>query len=78
MKYIEELNAGDCFIWNNSTHLITTDFKSTGSRLCYSLIDGSPRWLEGNETVELIQLYTLNDTNTIMPIKETKKEQYNV
>jgi hypothetical protein len=78
MNYIEELVAGDAFIHNNIYYILTSDFKKDGQKLSYSLIDGFPKWLNGSSIVEKINLYTIDQTNNILPIKEHKKETYNV
>jgi hypothetical protein len=72
MKYLEELSSGDCFVLKDSFFLITSDFKKD-KKLCYSLLNGSPRWLENNTIIDDIQLYTLDNSNNIIPIKHTKK-----
>lgn len=77
MKYIEELIPGNCFLFNNTYYLITIDFKSNNKRLCYNLESGSPCWLTGETIVEDIQIYTMDDKNNIMAIKETKKMDIN-
>ena len=78
MKYIEELSPGNCFSYNNNYFLLTIDFKTNSKRLCYNLKSGSPVWLDGSIIVESIQIYTMDEKNTIIPIKETKKENTNV
>lgn len=77
MKYIEELIPGNCFLLNNKHFLLTIDFKSNNKKLCYSLDDGSPLWLDGNSIVDDIQIYTMDEKNTIIPIRETKKMDEN-
>lgn len=78
MKYIEELCGGDCFSHNNIMYVLTKDFKSNGSRSCYSLVDGSSKWFNANDIVNETQIYTLNEGNTIAPVKIIEKEKYNV
>ena len=78
MKYIEELASGDSFTYNNISYLITADFKSNGQKLAYSLIDGFAKWFDPSTIIEKINLYTLDEKNNILPIKEQKKEEYNV
>lgn len=73
MKYIEELSPGECFVYKNIYYIITSDFKSSGSKLCYSLNNGFPTWLSGDSIVDQIQIYTMDEKNTIIPIKETTK-----
>ena len=77
MKYIEELAPGNCFLLKNKHFLLTIDFKSNNKRLCYNLVDGSPLWLDGETIVEDTQIYTMDEKNTIIPIKETQKMEEN-
>ena len=74
MKYIEELQNGDCFEYQNKKFLLTADFKKNGSRLAYSLTDGSAHWLESNTIIEICPIYFLDKDNNICPIsiKESK------
>lgn len=69
MKYIEELSAGDAFLLNDNTYVLTSDFKNNGDKYCIGLKDGFPRWFRSNEVVEHILLYTTDKENTIIPIK---------
>ena len=73
MKYIEELQTGDAFESNNETFFLTSDFKKNGNRLAFQLTKGFPKWFEADCMVDPIQLYKLDSTNTIIPIKETLK-----
>lgn len=72
MKYIEELEPGDCFILENKCYLLTCDFKSNDSRLCFCLADGLPKWFNANTIVSLNPIYYLDLNNDIIPIKERK------
>lgn len=72
MKYLEELSPGDCFISTETFFLITCDFKKD-KRLCYNLLNGTPRWLDNNLVVENSPIYTLDNNNNIIPIKPTEK-----
>ena len=60
MKYIEELNQGDCFTLEKDIYLLTSDFKQNGNRLSYSLKSGNPKWIEANAIVDIESLYTLD------------------
>lgn len=75
MKYIEEIQPGDCFEYKDNKYLMTYDFKNNGNRLCYSLEDGSGQWLESNTMVEIFPIYGLDSNNNIYPIKVTEKGQ---
>jgi hypothetical protein len=78
MKYLEELNPGDCFIWDNNTYVLSTDFKANGDKLCYSLNNGSPRWMNTNNIIEDIILYRLDKDNNIIALKDSKNEYANI
>ena len=69
MKYIEELSPGDMFTYSNNHFILTTDFKKRGSKLAYSLIDGSPKWFNSADTVEPSQLYTIDEDNNVVLFK---------
>jgi hypothetical protein len=73
MKYVEELVAGDCFSYQNQVFLLTSDFKSNGDRLCYSLLTGFPNWLSSQAIVESCPIYILDQDNNTIPIKATPK-----
>ena len=74
MNYIEELKFGDTFEHNNTIFVLSTDFKSNGQKMCVCLMDGSCQWLEGNTIVSKIELYTLDKSNNILPIKTTENK----
>lgn len=73
MKYIEELSPGECFSFKDSYWIITIDFKNNGKRLCYNLESGNPSWFDADTIVDDIQIYTMDEKNVIIPIKETQK-----
>jgi len=77
MKYIEELISGDCFTFKNSYYIISSDFKANGSKLCFNLNSGNPIWMNSDTIVDQIQIYTMDEKNTIIPIKETTKVDTN-
>ena len=76
MKYIEELLPGDSFVSDSHNYLLTSDFKKNGCRLSYDLKSGNPKWFEASDIVDTIQIYTMDEKNTIIPIKETQKNEY--
>ena len=78
MKYIEELVSGDTFILQDTVYLLTCDHKASGSRLCYSLMDGTPKWIQASEMVNLFPVYQLDESNNTIPIRETKNENHNI
>lgn len=73
MKYIEELNIGDTFTYKDQMFLLTSDYKSNGSRLCYSLVNGQPCWLTSQIIIEHNPIYILDKDNNIIPVKITTK-----
>jgi len=70
MKYLEELQPGDCFTNNkDQKFLLTSDYKNNGSRLCFSLSNGYPSWISSQDIVEPLILYSLDKENNIVAIK---------
>lgn len=74
MKYLEELEPGDSFIFEESTYIKLVDYKKNGDRCCANLKNGSTRWIESNTIVDASPLYSLDSDNNIVAIKETKKD----
>jgi hypothetical protein len=74
MKYIEELNLGDTFSYKDNIFVLTSDFKSNGYKLCYSLGTGNAHWLASQTIVEHSPTYILDKDNNIIPIKITNKD----
>jgi hypothetical protein len=70
MKYIEELTAGDTFESNGLIFLLTVDFKKSGDKLAYCLINGSPKWFSSQTIVEAIPVYSLDNENNPVAIKQ--------
>lgn len=77
MKYLEELNFGDCFILNDEYFVLTTDFKKNGDKLAVCLSDGSSKWIKPNEMIKNIDIFTLDKENNILAIKERTKDAAN-
>lgn len=73
MKYIEEIETGDCFEYKNKFYLLTQDFKKNGDRLCIGLLDGFSNWMPQNTIVNPTDLFTMDKENNIIAIKERKK-----
>ena len=69
MKYLEELRHGDCFKYNETFFVLTSDFKNNHTKLCYSLIDGNSKWFSDDTIVDLCPMFTTNEDNQIIPIK---------
>lgn len=76
-KYIEELTAGDPFILDKQYWICGSDFKKDGSRNTISLKNGFLRWMAPETIVSPVELYILDSNSTIIPIKETKKDEIN-
>jgi hypothetical protein len=74
MKYIEELNPGDCFTFDSSLFILTSDFKKNGQKLSYSLCSGQPRWMNSQDIVESTSIYTLDENNNISPVQITHSQ----
>jgi hypothetical protein len=74
-KYIEELNSGECFKFQDQYWICGSDFKKDGSRSVLSLITGFCRWFGSDEIVTPVQVYTMDKDNNIIAIKETKKDE---
>lgn len=79
MKYIEELSCGDLFIKDGIEFIKTTDFKKSKESkikyLCVSMKDGSNSWMDGNASVDILDLYKRDNDGNILPFK-TYKDPY--
>ena len=73
MKYIEEIQNGDCFEYQGNKFLLTSDFRKNGNRLAYNLTNGLPKWFNAQDIIHICQIYTLDSNNNIEPVKETPK-----
>lgn len=73
MKYLEELTVGDSFSYKDELFLLTSDFKSNGNRLCYSLLNGLPNWLGSQTMVETCPIYFLDKDNNTISVRITPK-----
>lgn len=74
MKYIEELEFGETFVYNDKYYVLSADFKKDNSRMCISLNDGFVCWLKPDSIVKLVSLYCMDENTNIIPIKETKNK----
>jgi len=72
-NYLEELEFGDCFIYNGNTYILTTDSKKNLDVLCIDLNGGSSRWLSPETLVNKIAIFYTDSESNIISIKETKK-----
>lgn len=73
MKYIEELSLGDTFTHMDQIFVLTSDFRTNGSRLCYSLLNGQPAWFSNQTMVEHNPIYILDKDSNTIPVKITEK-----
>lgn len=74
MKYLEELNIGECFNSDNNNFIITTDFKKNGQRLCVNLSTGFTKWIDNDLMINSIDIFTFDKDNNIIAMRERKKE----
>ena len=75
MKYIEELAAGETFIYQTSYYMMTTDFKNSGDMLCYNLSDGFPKWFTSNTSVNIEPIYILDENQNLLSLYTYTKEK---
>ena len=73
MKYLEELDIGECFAFDNNIYINTQDFKKNKSRLALNVKTGIGRWLSHETMVDLVDLFIMDKDNNFMPIKEREK-----
>ena len=64
MKYLEELISGDLFSYK----------KDNKKYLCVSINNGFSNWMEGNTSVEILDLYFRDKEGNIIAVKERKNE----
>ena len=78
MKYLEELNPGDLFVWNNSKFILTTDFKQKkkdkSQKMAINIINGFIQWIVEDAIVEDLDLYYRDKDANIVALKERKNE----
>ena len=75
MKYIEELQNGETFVFDKENFVITSDFKANGNRLAYSLKNGHPKWMNSDCSVKIEPIYVLDEQQNISPVFEYKKDE---
>lgn len=81
MKYIEELDLGEIFLYSENGFIKTTDFKQTKNGiqyLCVRISDGKPNWLEGNTAVNILDLYKRDNDGNILPLKNYKSDSQDI
>lgn len=77
MKYLEELEFGDCYQYNKEYYVITTDFKQNGKKLVINLANGQPKWFDSNTIIDPIDIFTLDKESNVIAIKERKSDDIN-
>ena len=75
MKYLEEMDIGECFLYSNSYWIVTCDFKRNNERLCINLKSGIPKWQKPNIEVDEIDIFTFDKDSNIIAIKPREKEK---
>lgn len=78
-KYIEEMENGECFMYNDNLYIITNDFRNkqdSQEKKCITLKDGSCRWMSSNSIVEKIDLFYRDKDNNILLCKEFQDEAF--
>jgi hypothetical protein len=78
MKYLEELNPGVLFSYNETYWVVTSDFKKNGDRMCISIKDGFPSWMSSNTTVQEVDGYVLDANNNFVAIRSNTDEKHNI
>jgi hypothetical protein len=78
MKYIEEIQNGDCFEYQGNKFLLTADFRKSGDKLAYNLFNGLAKWFNSQDIVVLCPIYTLDANNNIVAVKEISKSNVEV
>jgi hypothetical protein len=73
MKYLEEIEAGDTFAYQNYFYVLSSDYRETKNKqtsyMCLGLNDGLVRWFLGSIMIEPTQLYHLDINNNFSPLK---------
>lgn len=75
MKYLEELDNGNKFIYNNNCYIITYDYKHSKDgikKLCIDLKNGIGVWLNQDIIIEQIFIFYQNKENLLVEIKNEK------
>lgn len=73
MKYLEELNNGDLFSFNNNRFVLSADFRDRNKKTqkkCVNMSNGFVQWMDGDIIVEYLDLYYRDVDGNILPIKD--------
>ena len=78
MKYIEEIKAGDIFIWKDKRYVLSSDyrpFKNGRTRhTSISIENGTCKWFASDEAVEIAELFYRDKEGNILLVKEFKDD----
>ena len=78
MKYIEEIQPGDIFIWKKQRYVLSSDFrpfKNNKTRhMSVSIDSGTCKWFQSTEEVEILDLYYRDKDGNILLVKEYKND----
>lgn len=78
MKYIEEIKAGDIFIWKDKRYVLSSDyrpFKNGKTRhMSISIENGICKWFASDEAVEIVELFYRDKEGNILLVKEFKDD----
>mgnify|MGYP001178846825 FL=1 len=78
MKYIEEINPGDIFIWKTKRYVLSSDyrpFKQGKTRhMSISIENGTYKWFASDEPIEIAELFYRDKEGNILLVKEFKDD----
>jgi hypothetical protein len=83
MKYIEELNYGQIFVYEKQLYVLTNNFKehkkqNQKQHMCTALNTGCLRWLESTCIVDNIPVFYQDHNNIIHPIDQPYDTETNL
>ena len=78
MKYIEEIKAGDIFIWKDKRYVLSSDYRpfknGTTRHMSISIENGICKWFASDEVVEIAELFYRDKEGNILLVKEFKDD----
>jgi hypothetical protein len=78
MKFLEEIESGSLFIWNNSRFILTSDYKEykdkKSTKMSVNIDTGNIQWIISDAMVEELDLYYRDKDSNIIALKERKNE----
>jgi hypothetical protein len=72
MKYLEELNGGDIFIYDHEKYILTSDYRIRSKKeqkQCILMQTGFSRWIDSDSMVDYLDLYYRDIDGNILPLK---------